>query len=390
MRRKPFVPKYRKHKASGQAVVTLAGRDYYLGPHNSQTSIAEYDRLIAEWLAGGRQIRQGSDGESFTVNELIVAFWAHVEQHYVKNGEPTSERHCMRSALRFVRELYGNSQAGDFAPLALKACRQKMIDADWERNSINTHVGRIRRMFKWGAENEFVPAAIFHALQAVSGLQKGRTDAKESAPITPVPEEYVPAIQPYVSPQVWAMVQLQQLTGMRSGEVTRMRGADLVMTGSVWIYQPQSHKTEHHQREREIFLGPQAQEIIRPFLKRDLSAYLFSPRDAEAKRVANLRKRRKTPRRKRENRLPKTRPKRVRGKRYTTNSYRRAIVRGIEKAGIPRWSPHRLRHSAATTARRNGGLELAQILLGHSKADVTQLYAEQDRGKGIAYAAQYG
>ena len=52
MRKSRRVPSYRKHKPSGQAVVTLSGRDHYLGPHGSKTSIAEYDRLIAEWLAG--------------------------------------------------------------------------------------------------------------------------------------------------------------------------------------------------------------------------------------------------------------------------------------------------------------------------------------------------
>ena len=34
------VPKYRKHKASGQAIITLCGRDFYLGPHGSKTSNA--------------------------------------------------------------------------------------------------------------------------------------------------------------------------------------------------------------------------------------------------------------------------------------------------------------------------------------------------------------
>ncbi len=48
-------PKYRKHRASGQAIVTIAGRDHYLGPHRSRASIVEYDRLIAEWLANDRQ-----------------------------------------------------------------------------------------------------------------------------------------------------------------------------------------------------------------------------------------------------------------------------------------------------------------------------------------------
>jgi hypothetical protein len=29
----PGIPTYRKHKRSGQAVVTLSGKDHYLGPY---------------------------------------------------------------------------------------------------------------------------------------------------------------------------------------------------------------------------------------------------------------------------------------------------------------------------------------------------------------------
>lgn len=42
-------PKYRNHKRSGQAIVTLSGTDHYLGPHDSPESKVEYDRLIAKW-----------------------------------------------------------------------------------------------------------------------------------------------------------------------------------------------------------------------------------------------------------------------------------------------------------------------------------------------------
>ena len=45
-RRSRSLPKYRKHKASGQAVVTLDGMDFYLGPYNSRASLREYDRLV--------------------------------------------------------------------------------------------------------------------------------------------------------------------------------------------------------------------------------------------------------------------------------------------------------------------------------------------------------
>ena len=46
-------PSYRLHKPSGQAIVTLDGKDIYLGPHGTQVSRSEYDRLIGEWLSHG-------------------------------------------------------------------------------------------------------------------------------------------------------------------------------------------------------------------------------------------------------------------------------------------------------------------------------------------------
>ena len=44
------VPKYHLHRATKQALVTLPGKDHYLGPWKSKASLVEYDRLIAEWL----------------------------------------------------------------------------------------------------------------------------------------------------------------------------------------------------------------------------------------------------------------------------------------------------------------------------------------------------
>jgi hypothetical protein len=62
--------KYRHHKASGQAVVTLTGIDHYLGPWRSQVSKIEYDRLTGEWLAAGRRVLQSLDEQqSLTIAE---------------------------------------------------------------------------------------------------------------------------------------------------------------------------------------------------------------------------------------------------------------------------------------------------------------------------------
>jgi len=132
----------------------------------------------------------------------------------------------------------------------------------------------------------------------------------------------------------------QRLSGARPGEILQLRAADLDMTGKIWEFRPGRHKNEHHDRERIIFLGPQAQAIIRNYLTLDLSALLFRPDLSEEKRNLEKRQARKTPltpsakkRRARQN------PRGNAGDQYTVATYRRAITRACQKAGVPTWTP---------------------------------------------------
>jgi hypothetical protein len=68
------------------------------------------------------------------------------------------------------------------------------------------------------------------------------------------------------------------------------RAIDLTMSGPVWTYRPASHKNKHRGRDRVIYLGPQAQAVIKSFLTTNLEAYLFSPRAATAARNAAQRR----------------------------------------------------------------------------------------------------
>lgn len=61
------LPSYRHHKAPDQAVVTLNGKDFYLGVLSSDDSRAAYDRVIAEWLAHGRQLPRTDTASGITV-----------------------------------------------------------------------------------------------------------------------------------------------------------------------------------------------------------------------------------------------------------------------------------------------------------------------------------
>jgi len=77
------LPRYSKHRASGQAVVTLSGQDFYLGPHNTAASKREYDRVIAEWLARGRRPLFSHD---ITVVELMDSYVEFARGYYLKNA----------------------------------------------------------------------------------------------------------------------------------------------------------------------------------------------------------------------------------------------------------------------------------------------------------------
>jgi len=400
-------PSYRLHRSTGQAVVTIAGRDHYLGVHGTVQSRDAYDRLIAEWLANGRMLKQQAVG-GLTVAELAAAYWHFCESYYVKDGAPTSELERIQAALRPVRRLYARSPVAGFGPLALKSIREEYVTAGITRRSVNNQMGRTKRMFRWGVENELVPPSVYHGLQAVGGLRKGRTSAPDREPIGPVPDEYIDAIKPHVAKQVWAIIELQRLTGMRSGEALIMHGCDIDMTGELWLYTPPSHKTEHHGHSRAIELGPKAQAAIKPFLKQNLQAFLFSPADAVADRKIEKRNRRKSKVQASQRDRSKPNPKRKHGDRYTTDSYRRAIECGCEKAWpVPKeiekdaekvkawrrvhsWHPHQLRHNYATRIRKEYGVEAARILLGHRSAVVTELYAEIDRGRVRDIVAKVG
>ena len=383
------LPSYRLHKVSGQAIVTLAGRDHYLGQHGSPESLDAYRRLISEWTAAGPAVAAASaaarkSGNDFRVCELLAAYYEFADRYYVKDGEPTGEVKNLKDATRLLQELYGMTRVAEFGPTAMKTVRQKMIEAKLSRRVINFRVNRIRRVFKWGVESEFVAPGILHALQAVAALRAGRSDAKETGPVRPVPEENVSVVLPLVTPQVRAMIELQQVTGMRPNEVTAMRPIDIDRSQPTWIFRPARHKTQHHGIERLIYLGPRAQAIITPYLLRPAEAYLFSPKDAVKQSRDRLRRGNNPPK------MCRPSPKRVAGDRYTRRSYYSAIKRGCEKAGIDVWGPNRLRHSAATYLRKRFGIEAARVVLGHRSSAVTEVYAELDRTKAADIMAEVG
>jgi integrase len=457
MPRKQHVPSLRRHKPSGLGVVTLNGKDHYLGrwPAGRREPPPEvrqaYDRLLSDWLENGRRLAAPAEAPpapaggagGLTVAEVIARFWSFAEGYYrYPDGRPTNELNDYRYSLRPLNHLFGALPARKFGPRKLKAVRRLMVQgyehpkygtqAALSRGVVNQRVARIVRTFRWATEEQLVAARVWQALSAVRRLQKGRSDAYETEPVRPAPAADVEAVLPLVLPPVAAMIQLQLLTGMRPGEACLMRACDIDRAGPVWVYRPPHHKTSHHNKDRFIAIGPKGQELLKPWLRvrcplcgavdrphriawqgglcgpctdRTEEAgvcgpwpaaeapgdyYLFSPREA----MADRRKERRAARRSRvqpsQAYRRKKKPKRAPGERYRPTAYLHAIRRGCERAGVPAWHPHQLRHAHASAVRHRFGLEAAQVTLGHSHASVTQVYTQRNLRLAVEVAQAIG
>jgi integrase len=422
------VPKYRHYKPKDLGVVRINGKDHYLGKFGSPESYEKYHRLLAERYARGGLNPPSNpaarpQSEVLTVSELVLGYYRHCEGYYVKNGKPTGQLAHIKLALKVLRQLYGSTLVKDFSPLSLKACRAEFISQGLSRRECNRRSRLIKQAFKWGVAEELVPSSVYHALTAVDGLRKGRCEAPDPEPIGPVPEAIVERTIEELTPTLAAMVRLQLATAMRPGELCALRACDLNMSGPIWEYRPESHKTEHHAGilHRIIMIGPKGQAIIRPFLKLDVSGYLFSPRQSEAERNADRRAERQTPLwpshvRHQEAKKGKLPGRKMVGDCWHPNAYRKAIAQACDRAfphpdlaGIPkgrltdaqraeletwrdahRWHPNQLRHTAATLIRRHHGAEAAQSVLGHAELSTTEIYAEKSLEMARAIMREMG
>jgi len=153
----------------------------------------------------------------------------------------------------------------------------------------------------------------------VKQLKRGQTAAVEYASVQPVDCEVVEKTLPYLKQQIQDMVMVQWRMGGRSQDVYNMRLCDIDRSKEIWVYSPFTYKTkkkdEESNRVRQLHIGPKAQEILTPYLeqcKEDPTQFVFVQ---------------------------------CNGKPYTSNHYALAIANACKKAGVPHWSPNKLRHA---------------------------------------------
>ncbi len=393
------VPARYLHKPTGQDAVVVRDADgkrrtVYLGEHGSPQAARRYREVLAEHLADKpvatlRAKRKQPRSEWPVVGQLCASYLLFAGRYYVdENGKPTGEVVHATYAFQMLLELHRDTPTDRVTIRDLLHARQALVD--WRdkrkhgrqapnglsRRTINDRMQRIKRLFRWGVEQGLVPGSTWHELSALRGLPKGRGGVHDNPPIEAVPWAVVAATLPHLTPTVAAAVQVQWWCGARPAEVLAMTRRQLDATGPTWLYRMAKHKGSWRGRERVVAIGPKAQEFLRPRLRLELDEPLFSGRAAWAEFRAEKRKARKTPRTKqtedRERRAALAEPV---GELLDVAEYRRAIHRACTRAGVPPWSPHRLRHAAGTRIAKEVGIEAARAALGHADLSTTRRYA---------------
>jgi integrase len=342
------LPKYCLHRNSGQAYVSLGGKSIYLGKYGTEESRVKYNETVGRWVANGRKIQEVVSG-SPTIGFVLDKYFDHATIYYRKRGRSTSEIRHIRTVSSRFRRLYGSEIASEYTPSRHKTLRQSWVQSGLSRVTVNRYARTVLRILSWAVENEYLDGTVVHSIREVAPLPKGRSEARETDPIGPAPEESFRAIVESGHRILADLIRVQLYTGARPGEVCEMRLQEIDRSGEIWIYRPTSHKTEHRGKSREIAIGPRSQEILaaRVARCRKDTDYLFHPRSNP-------------------------------GSPYRERSYHETLRYQCLKLGVPHFHPNQIRHSALTAIRRRFGLEGGRVVGGHSDAMTTSVYAQFD------------
>jgi integrase len=409
------IPVPRFHKQSGQARLRFNGREFRFGPFGS----AEAERRYQSWRAKqfGDQLAEPPSGNAapppcsavppaptptagLTVGELWEAWANSIRRKRPDDYKKSSAWHAAKAALRALMLVPGTVEmpAETFGPRRLIEVRDALCHAPIvrrlrngklsapktrTRRDVNDTAGRIVQMFRWATPMELVPEAKAHALATVKPLAAGEVSAvRDSAPRSPVDNQRLDAILPYLTDPMRAMVLFARLTASRPGEVSRLRLADVINRDQpVWLYRPPQHKNRWRGHDRSIEVGTKAQAVLLEALGgRGEDEYVFSPRRAAPRR----------PRRPGTIQMHPPKPSPRAGEYYTTAAIRRAIARACKQAGVPAFPTYELRYTRIDEVRRLHGPDAAQRTAGHRTRDLVDHYAPVGREEAMRAALLSG
>ena len=365
--------------------------------------------------------RRRETGKPIYMQELLASFLSYARERYKANergdGEARIFTNVASEMMRYAKEQedagygpvnmddFGSAAVGDIVEMMLKSTKENG-EQRLAQGTINKYLRRIKAICKWANHQELIPAANWTRIETVPGIQKGDRRVRHTPGMKkPVDRDDLLAALPHMSPTVAAMVRVQYLCGCRASEVIVLRPKDFNKRAkdefgqSVWsvTFDDQTfgqsggleNKESHKDVVRVLYFYAEAQQILKPFMNRAKDARLFSPAEAAEWHKVQRSQARVTPHNCGNTRGSnvKSDPKRAPRTRYCLDTYRQAVERACDRAGVPRWTPGRLRHLAATELAQVCDLEQVQQLLGHADPRTTKKYIEDRLGPDKARKA---
>jgi integrase len=339
------LPKYCHHKQANQAYVTLPlGKGkrqmVYLGIYNSRESIEKYDKVVGEWLAT-KQVPMQDNGPTV----------ASVAERYKSEQRPKvteSKRYHLDAAISILVELFPSRPALEFDSLQMNRLRSELIDRGYSRKYANDILVIVKRCFKWSMQRDYITTDQHVKIQSIDSVSSSEAPTRI---VEPANDDDVNATLPLLSRDFQDTIAFLRATGCRPGEARLMQVGDIDREN--WLLHRDKHKTSHKGKSRVIPIPSIVQPMLLKRLLRPDDAYVFGADDGD-------------------------RP-------YEKRSLGRAIDHAIKRLNVERqkadeppmehWHPYRLRHARATEVREQYGVEVAQVILGHSRISMTEHYA---------------
>lgn len=395
------IPKLCLHARSGRAFATFPGpngtrRQIYFGAYGSDEAKQRYRDEVARWRA--EQAKQQRPPASVTAANatvaVLVARYLEAAEVEYRNaaGEVSREFINMVAACRPLLAVLRDRQTSSLSCVDIEAVRSTFASSgDRCRTYVNTTMRRCLRVLRWGAERDLVPGGVWGALSAFRHVKPGRSGLRESEAVEAIPRAVVDAILPHLPPLLATAIELLWWSGMRAGELIGLRTRDVERTDDAWLYRPSQHKNAWRGRERIVWFDKRCIELLKPLLKADPSACLFSAAEVMKQRKEAWRAARRTPLT--PSQLARDERNAGKDRRYsthlTTNALLRAVHRACDEAGVERFGLHRLRHAAGTRLVLEAGDEAARVQLGHADGRMVRRYSRAaDFELGRRYASR--
>ena len=370
--------------------------EYLPGAYESAEMMAAYNRSMGHWLTHHtlppwvaekkRRRRPPTVRKVLAIGRTVRQVCDQYHDYRAQLGNLSAqELAAHRYAYAPFCALFGDEPARELGVGQLIEWQQHSRETRGNcARTVNSYGFRILRAFEHACNLDQISREQLAALKLLVPLSLYTAEGDpERDPVGPVYRDDIEATIEHLPEAAADLVRVMRGCGARGGELVRMPADELQQVEpDVWAWLPRAHKTSKKRsknamkRPRAIMFGPPEIEII---------AKRIGPYKIRRERALGSQIMRVVPDELPEHNRVFCKPEydvqnaKHSGRPWNMWSFRSAILRACDKAGVERWSPHQMRH-AACSELYNSGIPIADVMamVGHTSISTTENYISPD------------